>query len=397
MKLHLTSVFIIIDLVAFVLFGLVALAGVNPQSLSSSDTIQIDLSRFDDSAHHWRDITDEDRVISQSPNQERYSPENVVAIADNILLYQQPNGGWPKNYDMLAVLTNTQKDRLRAAKGTLETTFDNGATHSQVDFLARAYTKTGDSRYKQGALHGIRFIRKAQYKNGGWPQFYPDTSGYRKYITYNDNAMIGIMKVLQDIVQEKPWYTFVGNSLREEVRNSFQKGIECILATQIRENGKLTIWCQQHDNADFRPRTARAYELPSKASRESADIVLFLMSLNRPGESVIQSVRSAVDWFRDSRILNTRIKIIDAPEETYTYHRTSSDKVVVEDPDAPPIWSRFYELKTNRPLFANRDGNRVYSLAEVARERRTGYGWYTYEPQQVLDQYPAWLNRVTAE
>jgi len=45
------------------------------------------------------------------------------------------------------------------------------------------------------------------------------------------------------------------------------------------------------------------------------------------------------------------------------------------------------------PLFCNRDGIIVYSLAEVARERRTGYGWYTDEPREVLKKYPKWLEK----
>ena len=72
---------------------------------------------------------------------------------------------------------------------------------------------------------------------------------------------------------------------------------------------------------------------------------------------------------------------------------TSIDRVVLPDPQAPPIWARFYELGTNRPLFCNRDSKPVYSLAEVARERRTGYGWYNYAPQEVLRKYPEWQQR----
>jgi hypothetical protein len=44
-------------------------------------------------------------------------------------------------------------------------------------------------------------------------------------------------------------------------------------------------------------------------------------------------------------------------------------------------------------MFCNRDSSIVYSLADVARERRAGYGWYTYGPQKVLDQYPAWQKK----
>jgi len=44
-------------------------------------------------------------------------------------------------------------------------------------------------------------------------------------------------------------------------------------------------------------------------------------------------------------------------------------------------------------LFCNRDSKVVYSLAEVARERRSGYAWYTYNPQKVLAKYPAWSQK----
>jgi PelA/Pel-15E family pectate lyase len=65
----------------------------------------------------------------------------------------------------------------------------------------------------------------------------------------------------------------------------------------------------------------------------------------------------------------------------------------VKDPNAPPIWARLYELGTNRPLFCNRDRKVVYSLAEVDRERRTGYSWYIYAPAEVLKKYLEWQKR----
>jgi PelA/Pel-15E family pectate lyase len=73
------------------------------------------------------------------------------------------------------------------------------------------------------------------------------------------------------------------------------------------------------------------------------------------------------------------------------------DKIVVNSPGAPPIWTRYYELKTHRPIFCNRDSKIVYSLAEVERERRDGYGWYTYEPQKVLNRYKAWMQKTGLE
>ena len=374
-----------------VIFSVIAATALRAQDLTKNDAGNaVDVSGFYDSSHHWYDIRDEDHVINPLPDQKRYSPEDVRGIADNILLYQKKNGGWPKNYDMLAILTPSQKKAVLAAKKNLNTTFDNGATHTQIEYVAKAYTLTGDEKYRTACLDGIDFILRAQYANGGWPQAYPLRKDYSRFITFNDDAMVGVMEALRHIVQGKQYYSFVDSTLRARVKAAFGKGVDCILNCQIMENGKLTAWCQQHDNVTLKPRWARTFEPPSVSSFESADLVMFLMSLDHPGERVIKAVQSAVKWFYDSRIFGTRVDSVPAPHASYRYHDTDFDVVVVKDPNAPPIWTRYYELKTNRPLFCNRQDRIVYSLAQVDRERRTGYRWYGYNPQQVLDAYPAW-------
>ena len=194
------------------------------------------VSGFQDSRHHWMDITDHEQVIVPAKNQPRFTPSDFRQIADNILLYQQPNGGWPKNYDMLAILSDEQKNILAKHEDSLHTAFDNGATYTQIEYLAKAYTLLHDKKYEDAALRGLQFILKAQYDNGGWPQFYPDVSGYRKYITFNNDAMIGVMTVLQHIAQSEPYFSFVSGHLKYEAVNAYKKGIDCILKCQIVEN-----------------------------------------------------------------------------------------------------------------------------------------------------------------
>jgi PelA/Pel-15E family pectate lyase len=78
--------------------------------------------------------------------------------------------------------------------------------------------------------------------------------------------------------------------------------------------------------------------------------------------------------------------------------------VVVEDPTAPPLWARFYELETNRPIFSSRCEvpeceddpftMRRYSLAEIDNERRVGYAWYGDWPHRLLTaDYPSWREK----
>lgn len=353
----------------------------------------IDTSDFRDAAHHWYDIKDKSNTINFRSGRPAYRATEFVAIADNILLYQKTNGGWPKNYDMQAILTVDQKDSLVKAKAELHTTFDNGATYAQVAYLAKAYSASKKEAYKTATLKGLDYILAAQYPNGGWPQYYPLENNYSRYITFNDGAYLGIMEVLKDIVDGKPAYEFLDKEQRQKFTTSFNKGLDCILKTQINDAGKPTAWCQQHNDVTLEPAWARKFEPPSICNGESVDIVLLLMSINNPTQAVKDAVQNAAAWFEESKILNTKVETVNAPDMITPYTVSNHDKVVVNSPGAPPIWTRYYELKTHRPLFCNRDSKVVYSLAEVERERRDGYGWYTYEPQKVLNKYEAWKKK----
>jgi PelA/Pel-15E family pectate lyase len=198
------------------------------------------------------------------------------------------------------------------------------------------------------------------------------------------------MTVLHAIVRGDTAFAFVDKARRAKAQKAFAKGIECILTCQINEQGVLSVWGQQHDDVTLLPQKARTFEPASICNQESADIVEFLMSIDHPSAKIIAAVKAATHWFESARIHGIRVKTIPAPAVKYQYHTATTDKIVVADSTAPPIWPRLSELRTHRPLFSSRNWKTVYSLAEVDRERRTGYGWYTYAPQAVLDAYPHW-------
>lgn len=291
---------------------------------------------------------------------------------------------------MFAILSDTQKDSVVAAKNVLNTTFDNGTCYTQIKALVIAYAVSNNEKYKAAATKGLKYILDAQYNNGGWPQYYPLEKGYSREITYNDGNFEGIIRLLNDIKNNDPLYDFIDKHLRNKLEKSYDKGLECILKTQIEDNGVLTAWCQQYNEETLQPAWARKFEPPSICNGESAGIVLFLMSLENPNKRIIKAVQSAVQWFEISKIYNTRVQTIKADTIITPFRISTTDRIVVNDAAAPPIWTRYYELKTHKPLFCNRDSRVVYSLAEVARERRDGYAWYTYAPQKVLDSYVQW-------
>ena len=115
------------------------------------------------------------------------------------------------------------------------------------------------------------------------------------------------------------------------------------------------------------------------------------MAIEHPGPGVVAAVDGAVAWFEQVKIRG--IKVEDRPDKERS---KGIYRVVVEDPSAPPIWARFYEIGTNKPIFADRDSVKKYSLAEIGDERRNGYKWYGYWPQNLLEkEYPAWKAKVS--
>ena len=319
-----------------------------------------------------------------------HASAEALRIADNMVLYQRGSGGWPKNVDMSKPLGAADKAAVVRQKNENDSTIDNGATYTQLSFLARVYTAQHQERHRESVLKGLDYLLQAQYANGGWPQFYPNPTGYHRRITFNDNAMIGVMKLLRDVAAAKPAYTFVDEARREKASKAVEKGIECILKTQLIVRGHRTVWCAQHDEITFAPAPARAFELVSASGGESVEIVRFLMSIKDPSAEIIQSIESAIAWFEKSELKG--IKWVQQPDASQP---GGFDRVVVKDLDGGSLWARFYELESNRPIFVGRDGVVKYSLAEIEHERRTNYNWYVEEPAKLLKKdYPAWRKKV---
>jgi len=295
-------------------------------------------------------------------------------IANNILTWQAAAGDWPKNGD-------TVSQPYTGNPGELHGTFDNGATTGEIRFLARAYTATRDPRYRAASLKGIDHLLQAQYPTGGWPQYSPPPANtYHRYITFNDNAMVRVLETLRKVATSAE-FDFVDQPRRTAAQKAFDRGIICILRCQIKVNGKLTVWCAQHDEKDFSPRPARKFELVSLSGGESAGILHLLMTLDPPNPEVMQAVQAGAGWFAAAKITGIRQIYLD------------QNKVIIADFNAPPLWARFYEIPTGRPLFSGRDSVPKYTLAGIEAERRNGYAWYGPWGEQVAADYAAWSKK----
>lgn len=373
------------------------LTGISPVIAESQEHV-INTGGFEDSAAHWRNIRDDNRFIQAEKKQPRYRSTQIREIAGNILLFQRTNGGWPKDYDMAAVLTEEQQTIVATTRDREDTSFDNHNTFPQVQYLAEAYTLTGDESFRKGAERGLNFMLAAQYPNGGVPQWFPRTESYHGHITLNDGAMMGVMRTWQRVAEGKPEFAWVDSDRREKARNAVKQGVECLLKCQIPMGGKRTGWCQQHDRETLAAAPARTFEPASICPGDTTEVLEFLMSLQSPSPEVVTAVEEGMEWLEEVKLTGIRIERVKAEKEKFLRHSANFDVVVMEDANAPSIWARHYEIGTNRPIFSGRDGILRYSLAEVERERRTGTKWYGEWPAELLRTgYTAWRMRVGVE
>lgn len=314
------------------------------------------------------------------------------SVAERMLIYQRQNGGWPQpggnaiNYKL--TLSESLKAKLMAEKSLLDACIDDQATTREIKTLVASFKNTQNPDYLKAAENGIKYLLSAQNSAGGWGQFFPDTSSYRKHITYNDNAMIDVMWVLKYATEGTNDFESINKALLPQIRNAVEKGVNCILKTQYIQNGKLTAWCAQHDRATLLPAKARAFELASLSGSETVGICYFLMSVPNPSAAIKKSLDAAITWLESVKIVG--IKTQDIADVS---QKSGKDRVVISDPNST-LWARFYDLQTNKPFFTGRDSIPKSSLAEIENERRVGYAFYGAWPKKlIISDYPLWKEK----
>ena len=313
-------------------------------------------------------------------------------VAENMLVYQRSYGGWPKalgkeKVDYNKSLSEEEKDEIKATANDVDATIDNKATSREIVYLMKAYGLTKNQSYLDAAKHGIDYVLKAQYDNGGWPQFYPDTRMYRAEITFNDDAMVNVLNILLDVARQSGDYAVLGNEYAKRAQSAVDKGVACILKTQFVKDGKRTAWAAQYDQHSLTPAKARAFELPALASSESVGIVRFLMRIDHPTKEIKDAILSALSWFDEVKIVGYRADHIDAPNEV-----KGKDLVLVKD-ESSTIWARFYDLDKMQPQFVGRDSVPKTKLSDIENERRAGYAWYGVWGAKLPKEYEKWKKK----
>ena len=323
-----------------------------------------------------------------------FKTEQARQVGDQIVDYQRVTGGWPKNIDMAKPMTDAERRQVLSDKSRRDdSTTDNGATNMQMMYLARLYQATKSTKYRDAFRRGVEYLLSGQYANGGWPQFWPEMHGYQIHITFNDDAMVNTMEMLRDVYLQKAPFggKLTDKALRDKAIKAFDKGVDCMLKCQIMKDGQPSVWCQQHDRITFEPRPARAFELSSYCSAESARIVELLMQIPNPSEAVKQAVRGAMQWFDTYKL--TGLRVVRTGEHGSPFRNTQ----LVKDASAPtPLWARYYDLENCEPFVCDRDGIPRHHLSEIGTERRNGYSWFSDRVAYLYPLYDKWADKYDA-
>ena len=299
--------------------------------------------------------------------------EELTDMAEYIMSWQLNNGGWTKDKQEIYLRLwdgKEKKSNYYQQDGiTPLGTIDNDATVSELKILAKAYDQTRHSDIKESFVRGIEFLLAMQYSSGGFPQVYPkqdaEISLYENMVTFNDNAMINVMYLFRKIVNQEVYYgdELIDQHLRQQVEEAYSRGIEYILASQIKVDGKPTVWGGQHDPYTYVSVKGRIFEPKSLISKESIEIIYFLDSIKKKTSMIEKSVFVAKTWVKEVALEDIRYEVLGIDGEYF-----------VESP-GHLTWYRFYEIGTNKPLFSDFDGTVTHNILEISEERRHGYGW----------------------
>ena len=312
---------------------------------------------------------------------EWYGSAEAISVADTLLGVQKTNGGWMKN-DQYHKLTSDELADRKELKGTngrsAHSCFDNYSTTQEMRFLAKVYNQTKQQRFLDAFKKALELIFTAgNGMNGGWGQYWPlseDTYSYQNYITFNDDLMTNMLRILQEIYEEKGDFKgLVDADTRTRCKEQWDKALQCVLNCQIDDNGVKAGWCAQHDPVDFLPTEGRPHELPSVSGSESATLLSYLMTISNPSEELQQCIIAAVEWFKTHKYKE------NAAMENYTNSKGEADRHII-DQKGSNLWGRFIQIggESGKAIY-NKFYNKLRARGKTRTHHSTDHKYYEYE------------------
>jgi len=241
-------------------------------------------------------------------------------VADSLVWGQLAVGGWDYTIDHTRAgeerwffrhNVGSEDEKLTSGRNT-GTMDDNVTQHATRLLIAVDQAlEQEDEAIHGAAIAALDYLLEAQYEGGGWPQRYPLSGrGYNDFMTFNDNTIrdcADVMSIAWSAYGDQRYY------------DSVVRCGEFIIAAQLPE--PQATWAQQYDE-DLKPGWARRFEPAAACGSESFGVMRLLIEIAvfTGDDKFLEPLPAAMDWFDRSQLENGK-------------------------------WARFYELKTNRPLY----------------------------------------------
>ncbi|MBO35878.1 MAG: hypothetical protein CMO64_06780 [Verrucomicrobiales bacterium] len=289
---------------------------------------------------------------------DKYLLDCALAVGDALAMSQLESGGWDYRFDFDAKerwYRQVDRGKLAFTETTRRrniTTFDDNNSQSALRFLMAlgGHCRDANDARQRRVLHalsyGLQKLLAAQYPNGAWPQRYDGKAvdprrfpvkkatypekwsrkyeglDYRSHYTFNDNS------IRDCILTALEAHRRYGEG-RPEFLAAVVRGADFLLLSQMPE--PQPVWAQQY-NARMEPAWARRFEPASVTGGESVGVCRTLIDLylELGEDKYLRAVAPAVAWYKKSAV-------------------------------AQGTWARFYELKTNKPLYFTKDYKLVYT------------------------------------
>ena len=321
---------------------------------------------------------------------DRFYLEAARRVADLLVRGQLCSGGWDYFIEFDPARRpqyGYRADRpcsTPAADTKGVTNLDDNVTQACLRLLMRVDRdlEFKDAKIHEAALYALDSLIKAQFPNGAWPQrfsrppdpkdypvkraSYPESwprtwpgSSYYMDYTFNDNTIVDMIDALLEAsrIYKEPRYGAAA-----------ERGGEFILLAQMPE--PQPGWAQQYDR-DMHPAWARRFEPPSVTGGEAQSVMKMLLVLYREtgNRKYLEPLPRALAYYQRSILPE-----VDKPSEI---RRRACPKGTV-------CLARFYELRTNRPLYITK-GTRV-SVMDQSATTVDGYE-VSYSDASVITHY----------
>ncbi|TWU31371.1 pectate lyase [Novipirellula artificiosorum] len=290
-------------------------------------------------------------LLAYERTRQSYLADAVKETAMCLVRGQLHSGGWdyriefaPKERSRYAYRVDGPADKKRNV-----TTLDDNTSQAAIRFLMRADAtfQFKNESIHEAAAYALSHLVDAQYPNGAWPQrfdrppeaaeypvlkaSYPESwsrefpkSDYKEYYTYNDNTIVDTIELMFEAAEIYDEHRYFESAVRAG---------RFILLSQMPD--PQPAWAQQY-NAKMQPAWARKFEPPAITGGESQKVLQALLEIYRHtgDKTFLDPIPQAIAYLKRSQLADGRL-------------------------------ARFYELRTNNPLFFTMDYQLTYGSDDM--------------------------------